>query len=95
MAPLTKTDQYPLQGLVGGRLQVEEGQFVVSAQLHLVSDGFKQCRGPVQLGGKTAMVTSSQTWHEAVAGRAASRADIPSGRGAQPLGTAASLAEGR
>lgn len=43
MAPLTKTDQHPLQGLVGGRLQVEEGQFVVSAQLHLVSDGFKQC----------------------------------------------------
>lgn len=43
MAFLTETDKYSLQGLVGRCLQVEERQFVVCAQLHLMADGFKQC----------------------------------------------------
>lgn len=30
-----------------------------------MADGFKQCRGPVQLGGKTATVNSSWTLHKA------------------------------
>lgn len=42
-----------------------------------MSDGFKQCRGPVQLGGKRAVVTSLQTQHKALPGRAGgSRANI-------------------
>lgn len=62
-AALTQADKNSLQGLIGGCLQVEEGQLVVSAQLHLVADGFKQRGGAVQLGGKTATVTSSRTLH--------------------------------
>lgn len=62
-AALTQADKNSLQGLIGGCLQVEEGQLVVSAQLHLVADGFEQRGGAVQLGGKTATVTSSRTLH--------------------------------
>lgn len=39
---LTEADEHSLQGLVGGRLQVEEGELVVRAQLRLVSDCLKQ-----------------------------------------------------
>lgn len=39
---LTEADEYSLQGLVGGRLQVEEGELVVRAQLRFVSDCLKQ-----------------------------------------------------
>lgn len=50
-----------------------------------MSDGFKQCRSPVQLGGKIATVTSLQTQHKALAGRAGgSRANMHSGRGGLP-----------
>lgn len=48
-AALTEADEHPLQGLVGGSLQVKEGQFVVRAQLRLMSDCFKQGRCPVEL----------------------------------------------
>ena len=41
-AALTEADEHSLQGLVGGCLQVKEGELVVRAQLHLVSDRFKQ-----------------------------------------------------
>lgn len=40
-AALTQADEHPLQGLVGRSLQVKEGEFVVRAQLHLMSDCFK------------------------------------------------------
>lgn len=48
---LTQTDQHPLQGLVAGRLQVEEREFVVCAQLYLMPDGLKEGGGPVELWG--------------------------------------------
>lgn len=68
MVSLTEADKYSLQGLVGRCLQVEEWQLVICAQLHLMADGFKQCRGPVELGGKTATVTSWQIQQTAPVG---------------------------
>lgn len=50
-AALTQTDEHPLQGLVGRRLQVEERELVVRAQLRLVPDGLEQGRCPVELQG--------------------------------------------
>lgn len=40
-AALTQADEHPLQGLVGRSLQVKEGEFVVRAQLRLMSDCLK------------------------------------------------------
>lgn len=71
-----------------------------------MSDGFKQCRGPVQLGAKIATVTSLQTQHKALAGRAAgsranslrqgrSASDSPSGWRHPGRGEATSDGAGR
>lgn len=49
---LTQADEHPLQGLVGGGLQVEKGELVICAQLSLVADGFEQGRCPVELRGE-------------------------------------------
>lgn len=48
----TEADEDPLEGLVAGGLQVKEGKFVVGAVLGFMSDGLKQCGGPVELKAK-------------------------------------------
>lgn len=59
---LTEADKHSLQGLVGGRLQVEEGELVVRAQLRLVSDCLKQGWCPVELqGGKENIIHLPET----------------------------------
>lgn len=45
----TEADEDPLESLVGGGLEVEQGQFVISAVLSLMSNSLKQSRGTIQL----------------------------------------------
>lgn len=45
----TKADKDPLECLVAGGLQIEQGEFVVGAVLGFMADGLKQCRSPVEL----------------------------------------------
>lgn len=45
----TEADQDPLESLVAGGLQVEQGELVVRAVLRLVADGLEERGRPVQL----------------------------------------------
>ncbi len=57
----TEADKDPLESLVRGGLQVEQGELVVGAVLRFMTNGLEQSRCTVQLWGKNKILCVTHT----------------------------------